>query len=170
MLRISFILNVLLALLSTANAQFSLDLPYLPPHLDRQAIHLDKLDRTIAPKLGDPDRYTLNGLPFNGHAMADHPDVGQTVYYIIENGFVSQQLSYYRNGQKRAEFNFRAGKSHGLHEIYFPDGKPYIREQYLDGKPHGYFYRWDRAGELVRDDLYRDGELIERRLGGADGC
>ncbi len=155
---------------STLSAQFKLDLPYLPSDLSTCYTHFDDLDRQISTHPDSTDIYTLAGEPYSGCAVVDYPSQGQTFYFDLVAGKITRRLSYYRNGQKQAEFHFQAGRSHGRHEMFYPNGQPYVLEHYKNGKKHGEFKRWDRLGTLLWHASFEEGRTLKVMKLVSEGC
>jgi antitoxin component YwqK of YwqJK toxin-antitoxin module len=56
---------------------------------------------------------------------------------IYNNGFEIERTewSYYENGKKKFEENYKDGKKDGLMTIWWPNGQLYSEETWKDGNP-----------------------------------
>lgn len=107
--------------------------------------------------------YYLNGEPFTGCARQDASDGNLYILHHVKDGRLERQLGYYTNGVKCRDYPFRDGYEHGVLELFFPDGSPYIRETYHNGQLHGKLKRW-KNGQLAREADFWYGTLISETL------
>lgn len=111
--------------------------------------------------------YKFNGELFTGCV---NQDVSQNkIYYLhyVKDGKLQRQIGYYYNGEKCRDFNYKDGVAHGTLELYYTNGTPYIREEYLNGKLHGDLKRW-KSGKLVREAKFWYGTMISEQLNEVD--
>ena len=108
----------------------------------------------------------LDGKPFTGCAKSSMNANNSPEYFIChaQDGYATRQLFYYNNGDLSREFNFRGGRSHGLHVMYHTNGSKYIEEFYNNGTPIGTHCRWHKNGQLARKAIYNMGLKISERL------
>ena len=115
----------------------------------------------------------LQGKPFTGCAKSSMDSkLNKSPEYLIcyaLNGYATRQLFYYNNGDLSREFNFKEGKSHGLHVMYHTNGSKYIEEFYERGTPIGTHRRWYNNGQLARKAIYNMGLKISELLYNKDG-
>lgn len=130
----------------------------------------DKLTIQVRPSRDYSDTYYLNNQLYTGCAKADHPENEQYFIYQIKNGKCMHKIGYYYNGQLGQEFFFdETGMAHGKHVMYYPDGSPYIEENYLHGQNHGTLKRWHNNGQLARDAYYNYGMKITEKFFNEEG-
>lgn len=103
--------------------------------------------------------YLLNEQPFTGSARHDSPSHKQYRVLYITAGIVEKEVTYYYSGNTHVLFNFKDGKPHGFHTMYYPDGSKYIEEFFVNGIKEGIHRRWDKNGKLTRQDRYSGGGL-----------
>ena len=103
--------------------------------------------------------YTLNGLPFTGCAKQDIPDNDRYHLHFVKNGKLERELAYYYNGKKARDYHYKDGYAHGILELFYDDGSPYIREEYNYGKLHGSLKRW-KNGQLAREASFWYGSKV----------
>lgn len=127
------------------------------------------LDRQVFLYSDSAAIYRLDGLLFSGCAFEHHTKENVVFYYEIRNGWVERELGITNTGQISREFNFKDGKSHGVHRMLHDDGSKYIEEFYEKGKPHGYSKRWHSNGQMAREALFENGKLIYERTFDSDG-
>lgn len=135
-----------------------------PPGMDSPCeVLYDDLERRKPKDYTLPDTAFLNGELFSGcsYSMAD-PGEG-VMFTFYESGLVTEQIAYYENGQMERRFTFVGGLSEGTHEMFYPDGSHYIRENYRHGMAHGKFERWYGNGQLAREAVFlKDGLLWDK--------
>lgn len=107
--------------------------------------------------------YYLNDQLFTGCAKEEVDANEKQIFHYVKNGKLERQVGYYSNGQKSRDMHFKDGFEHGLIELFFPDGTPYIREEYRDGRLHGSLKRW-KNGQLVREAEFWYGTMIKEKL------
>jgi antitoxin component YwqK of YwqJK toxin-antitoxin module len=107
--------------------------------------------------------YYLDGQPFTGCVRQDSPEGNLYILHYVKEGRLERQLGYYTNGVKCRDYTFKDGFEHGVLELFFPDGSPYIRENYNNGQLHGKLKRW-KNGQLVREADFWYGTLISEKL------
>jgi len=77
---------------------------------------------------------------------------------------MQKQVTYYYNGQKASDFNFKNGQSEGFHNMYFANGQKYIEEFFKYGQIENYQRRWYNNGQLAREVLHKNGRIIHEHL------
>lgn len=107
--------------------------------------------------------YYLNGELYTGCVRQNVEEGEMYILHFVKNGKLERQVGYYANGQKSRNMSFKAGYEHGTIELFFPDGTPYIREEYRDGRLHGSLQRW-KNGQLVREADFWHGTMIKEKL------
>lgn len=117
---------------------------------------ISDLERTNPDMHGPARYYQADGSLFTGCAKQDAVDNRSVYIYYISNGYLEKLVNYYYNGQLHAEFLFKDGEAHGHHLMYYPDGKPYIREYYQNGAPVGLHERWHANGKIARQHFYNE--------------
>lgn len=151
---------------------FLLSLSAKPDQVNQETcdVTFDKLNIQLRTSNMDSDTYFLDGKRYTGCAIADHPKNEQKSTYFIKNGKCVLKTTYYYSGQLASEFSFdEAGMSHGEHVMYYPDGRPYIKEQYLHGQNHGELKRWHNNGQLARAAYFNYGLKLKEIFYNKDG-
>ena len=70
--------------------------------------------------------------------------------------------SYYEDGTRSEEAQYKLGKRHGARHAFWPNGSPAAVERYADDVLES-AKRWDEAGKLIADEEYeRDGSRKQR--------
>lgn len=131
-------------------------------------------------------KYLLNDEPYTGCAkskMLPGCSVGNgntsiyanyvksTEYMVsfFQDGYATKSLYYFNSGHVSRDFNYKNGKSHGIHVMYYEDGSKYIEEYYENGQPVGSQKRWYEDGEIWRDAYYSNGVQIFQKFYDKDG-
>ncbi len=71
----------------------------------------------------------------------------------------SKHVSWYPNGQVKDEVEINTDENwHGLYVSYFENGQKKEEGQYKDGKKHGKWTRWDEKGKVLEAAEFVDGE------------
>ena len=76
-----------------------------------------------------------------------------------ETPFTGRTESFYENGQKGAEGNFKDGKQDGLWTGWYENGQKRQQINYKDGKSEGLYIEWDKNGQKKFEANYKDGKL-----------
>ncbi len=88
-----------------------------------------------------------------------HPDASKA-----ERGAYRDDLpdgpfqSWYEGGQTRSQSTWSMGEGKGA--FYYPNGALEHSAQWRKGKPHGVWEYYDRSGNIIRKEVYREGLLI----------
>jgi hypothetical protein len=77
------------------------------------------------------DLFLLEGQPFSGLALDQHP-----------------------NGQPKASYPLRNGRLHGLVQEWWENGQPCTETHFENGKRHGLNTYWDRSGRRIKEQVY----------------
>jgi len=68
-------------------------------------------------------------------------------------------VSYYPDGKKMGEAQYRGGVLHGRASSYYPNGKKKSEAFYKDGVLDGKSMRWDENGKVVGEADFLQGVL-----------
>jgi antitoxin component YwqK of YwqJK toxin-antitoxin module len=71
--------------------------------------------------------------------------------------------TYYDNGAKEAEGEFRSQRRHGLFIAYHPNGKIKEQGEYIADRKHKDWNEYDEQGNLVRTFVFKAGLLVETK-------
>ena len=97
-----------------------------------------------------------------GDGIVDYDDLenrnGVTYLADEETPFTGRAESFYRNGQKRKEVNFKDGKPDGLWTWWNEDGKKEEERTYKDGMEDGLWTKWHWNGQKYKEVTYKDGK------------
>lgn len=64
------------------------------------------------------------------------------------------------NGNIKERVTFKNGYLDGLYELFYQDGKPMVKSNYIDGKEQGWGRHWFNNGRLAARTLYKNGMLV----------
>ena len=78
--------------------------------------------------------------------------------------FTGLAQSFYENGQKKLEFNYKDGKKDGLQTKWWENGQKGSEENYKDGKLNGLEARWYDNGQKKLEANYKDGKLMSSEV------
>ncbi|WP_165903708.1 toxin-antitoxin system YwqK family antitoxin [Hymenobacter gummosus] len=71
--------------------------------------------------------------------------------------------SFYEDGSPKKSGHFTAGLMNGRFRAWYPNGQLRYEENYVDDAPEGRFLAYSEAGELITDDVYAAGRLVEHK-------
>ncbi len=72
-----------------------------------------------------------------------------------------RERRFYADGTELSVQEFRAGQPHGEVRQYLPTGELGVRGRFERGLKHGHWQVFDRSGEIVLDEHWRDGARLE---------
>ena len=81
--------------------------------------------------------------------------------FLMNVWFNELQSSWYENGQKKSEGNFKDGKRHGLSTQWYENGQKQMEGNWKDGNMHGLWISWNEDGTELFRFTYKDGEPVE---------
>lgn len=111
-----------------------------------------------------------NGLR-NGTYIGYYPNgqVSESTSYINDLAEGAYKL-YYPDGTPKAEGTFVKDKRNGVWKRYYPDGVlDYIEEYDENGKMNGAYRDYDKAGNMINEIEYKNGEVVATRYYDTDG-
>jgi TonB family protein len=122
------------------------------------------------------DYYPDGQIQMRGTYKSIRPDNkdGHFVYWF-ENGNKQMECRYrdnilhgtlwewYSSGEPEAYQEFRNGLLNGEYISWRKDGNPKIHASYYNGEKHGNFRSFYPGGQMIRDDYFENGVLIEGR-------
>ena len=76
-----------------------------------------------------------------------------------EEPFTGKYQTYYSNGQKESETNFKDGKENGLATEWHENGQKESNTNYKDGKRNGLTTVWNENGVKESETTYKDGQI-----------
>ena len=74
------------------------------------------------------------------------------------------QTEWYENGQKKQEGNYKDGKMDGLLTYWFKNGQKQGELNYKDGKYHGLWTSWYENGQKETEGNWKDGKLMSMEV------
>ncbi|MGD8837857.1 MAG: hypothetical protein PVJ84_12740 [Desulfobacteraceae bacterium] len=83
--------------------------------------------------------------------------------HIFGNKHKIKELTYYDNGNKESNINYRNGKVNGLAQMWYKNGKLHVEAQYRNNKTHGTRISYHENGQVFCRAEYEDGELLKKR-------
>ena len=91
--------------------------------------------------------------------------------YLRETGnpFTGVVRVNHTEGPQQAELAFKAGRQHGRHREWFPDGKPSLEKEWVDGQEEGTQRTWTAEGRLHRESRWVAGKPVSGREWSPDG-
>ena len=84
--------------------------------------------------------------------------------FLMNVWFNELQSSWYENGQKKSEGNFKDGKRHGLSTIWYENGQKQKEGNWKDGKLDGLWTRWYRNGQKELEGNWKDGKHMSAEV------
>ncbi|MFK7924441.1 MAG: toxin-antitoxin system YwqK family antitoxin [Bacteroidia bacterium] len=91
-----------------------------------------------------------------------HPTIG--LVFSQDKPFTGTKLVPYESGAAAEKIQYRAGKKHGYHRKWFPNGRLGFEAVIVDGKRDGTAYSWWSNGNLRSEANYQDGKLHGKQL------
>tara|TARA_B100000959_G_scaffold236031_1_gene254617 strand:- start:60 stop:614 length:555 start_codon:yes stop_codon:yes gene_type:complete len=73
---------------------------------------------------------------------------------LVRNG---ASTSFYRNGIKKSEWNFKNGLRDGIQKNYFANGKLSDEREMSNGNENGFTRIYNREGELLKEIFFKNG-------------
>lgn len=82
-------------------------------------------------------------------------------YYADSNESLHSgtSISWYENGQKEREVNFKEGKLDGLCNVWHPNGQKWQEVNWKDGKEIGLATEWYENEQKESEENFKDGKL-----------
>ena len=77
-----------------------------------------------------------------------------------ENPFTGKYVTYYDNGQKQEEGNFKDGKKDGLWSWWGENGQKMSEGNYKDNKYDGLWTGWHENGQKKEVGNYKEGKIF----------
>ena len=86
---------------------------------------------------------------------------GSQLTYIPnqDTPFTGKAVSFYDNGQKEAEVNYKDGKRDGLWTRWYKNGQKKSKGNCKDGKRDGLWTDWYENGQKKSEENWKDGKL-----------
>ena len=85
-------------------------------------------------------------------------DSSTNTYTLNDKPFTGKCESYYPNGQKSWEGNFKDGKPHGTSNWWYESGQKSSKWSFKDGKEHGTYTTWYNNGQKEWEGNWKDGD------------
>ena len=80
--------------------------------------------------------------------------------------FNGRSESFYKNGQKQSEINFKDGKNYGLQTIWYRNGQKREEGNFKDNKKDGPWTSWHENGQKESETNYKDREEVKAKVRG----
>lgn len=140
----------------------------LPDWSGKILVHSGNLNPLILLPLPDGYRRNVQGEiiesnsseGFNGYVKQHH---GYRTIYQFVDGYAVRSKSWWKDGRKWKELDYKEGKPDGLETWWFDNGQKKSETNYKDGKRDGLFTEWYENGRKRRERTYKDGMLDGRR-------
>ena len=103
----------------------------------------------------------MDGVPFNGNAVAKNKEGELIGNYIFNNGFIEKLEEFYK-GQLILSCQYSNGIPNGEHIAYDISGSITNVHTYKTGILHGKYYSFRNGdfGDCVREGIANNGEVI----------
>jgi len=75
--------------------------------------------------------------------------------------YTGKYVSYYENGQKRGEKNYKNGELDGLHTKWYENGKKEFEGNWKGYKRVGLWICWNEEGNVTKTETYKNDELVK---------
>ena len=118
-------------------------------------------------RFGDPrlklgaGQWLFNGSPYNGNITESLPDVTRVTHYADGREDGEQTATNTDSGIKTEERFYRAGKKHGVHRGWFPDGKDRFYTEFADDHYAGEHWTWYSNGKVAEFKKYTpEGQIL----------
>ena len=91
--------------------------------------------------------------------------VGSQLTYIPNQDapFTGKAVSFYSNGEKEWEGNYKDGKLEGFTKWWYENGQKGMEGNWRDGKKEGLWTDWYENGQKQVERNYKDGKLMEAK-------
>ena len=76
-----------------------------------------------------------------------------------EAGFTGRAVSFYENGQKKQEWNYKDGELDGLQTTWYENGQKDTEWNFKDGEQDGLTTKWYENGQKKAELNWKNGEL-----------
>ena len=83
--------------------------------------------------------------------------------------YTGKAFTFYENGQKWQEVNYKNGKPDGLWVSWYENGQKGLEGNFKDGKQHGLWLFWHENGQKRQETNYKDGERISEKWWNSKG-
>ena len=80
-----------------------------------------------------------------------------------ETSYTGKAVSWYENGQKEIETNFKDGKT-DLWTVWYENGQKKLEANFKDGKLDGLSVSWHKNGQKEGKKTYKDGKMVSKKL------
>ena len=98
--------------------------------------------------------------PFTGRAESFYENGQKEMEWNYKDGMKEGlRTEWYENGQKKAEATFKDGKREGLRTKWHESGQKKKKGNYKDGKEDGLYTNWYESGQKRYEGKYKDGKL-----------
>lgn len=122
----------------------------------------------VSPILNDTTKKfeTIFGGLVDGVSISLYPDGKvRSVEFVLPDELHIRR-SWDESGRLRREQLDRPDGKQGYIKIWYESGQLQFTAQLKDEKIHGTAMEWTEEGKLIRDETYRDSELIRTRIKG----
>ena len=97
----------------------------------------------------------------DGNVDSEDLEYRNGVTYLAEEEtpFTGRAESFYENGQKEMEWNYKDGMKEGLMTVWYENGQKQKEGNWRDGKRDGLDTTWYESGQKRYEGKYKDGKL-----------
>ena len=106
---------------------------------------------------------------FFGHSeerVVDYLQDRNGVRYEVnaDKPFTGKYVTYYDDGQKKSEANYKDGKAYGLITTWHNNGQKdtELTLTFKDGKEHALVTAWRENGQKKLEIIFKNGEVVEK--------
>lgn len=116
------------------------------------------------------DRYDFHLMTSKGEILLYYDNGNLKVKIPLEKGIKSGVANtYYRNGVKKTEREYKDGKVDGLSKFWSEEGVLIGEETVINGLRDGYKKTYYSNGGIKEELLFKEGELLSMKLYLEDG-
>jgi len=99
---------------------------------------------------------------------ATHENGGPKEIWILKGRLIGQkskiqELTYFKNGNKQSEVDYRNDKVNGWARMWFENGKLHVEATYKDSKTHGVRNAFHENGKVFCRAEYENGKLLRKK-------
>ncbi|MCP3876121.1 MAG: hypothetical protein GY699_23620 [Desulfobacteraceae bacterium] len=73
------------------------------------------------------------------------------------------ELTYFKNGDKGSEVNYKNGKVNGWARMWYESGQLHLEATYKNSKTHGIRTAYHENGQIFCRAKYKNGEILHKR-------
>lgn len=83
--------------------------------------------------------------------------------HIFGNKQKFKEITYFENGNKESEVNYKNGKVNGWARMWYKNGQLHVEAKYKNNKTHGTRTAYHENGQVFCRAKYKNGKLLRKR-------